>query len=275
MNRLSIERRTQVISALVEGSSIRSTERMFDVHRDTVMRLLVEVGTGCAKIMDAKMRNLNCTRLECDEIWSFVGKKQKMLNRDKKEYWTKGDQWIWVGFDPDSKLVPSYRVGKRDRENAVLFMNDLASRVANRVQINTDALGSYNYAIENAFGADADHAQVVKFYDAVPVGPGRYAPPKVSSVEKTAVFGSPDLSLASTSGVERNNLTMRTSMHRLTRLSLGFSKKLENLMAATALHFANYNLVRQHGSISVTPAMAAGVEKRMWSLEELVEETSR
>ena len=275
MNRLSIERRTQVISALVEGNSIRSTERMFDVHRDTVMRLMVEVGTGCAKLLDSKMRNLNCTRLECDEIWSFVGKKQKLVNRDRREYHTKGDQWIWVGFDPDTKLVASHRVGKRDRDNALSFMYDLAGRVNNRVQINTDALSSYVYAIESAFGADADHAQVVKFYDAVPVGPGRYAPPKVSSVEKTAILGNPDMESASTSGVERNNLTMRQHMKRLTRLSLGFSKKLENLKAATALNFANYNFVRQHGSLSVTPAMAAGVEKRMWSLTELVEETSR
>src|SRR3984893_16743274 len=185
-----------------------------------------------------------------------------------------GDQWTFVAIDPDTKLVPAYRVGKRSRETALAFMTDLSERLSNRVQISSDSLRSYVHAVERAFGADVDYGQIVKFYDAEPIGPGRYAPPRVTGVERTVIAGTPEQAHISTSMVERQNLTMRMSMRRFTRLTNAFSKKLENLQAAVALHFAHYNLVRLHKTLRVTPAMAAGVSDRLWSLEELVDRTS-
>jgi IS1 family transposase len=273
MNRLSLARRAQVIHCLVEGNSIRSTERMTDTHRDTIMRLMVEVGTGCAALHNEQMRNLDCRRIQCDEIWSYVGKKQMHLARgdDRRRL---GDQWTFVAIDADTKLVPAYHVGKRTREHAVAFMTDLSERLSNRVQISSDALHSYVDAVERAFGADVDYGQIVKFYDAEPIGPGRYAPPRVTGAERTVIAGNPDQAHISTSHVERQNLTMRMSMRRFTRLTNAFSKKLENLQAAVALHFAHYNLVRLHKTLRVTPAIAAGVADRLWSIEELVDRTS-
>ena len=273
MNRLSLARRAQILSCLIEGNSIRSTECMTDTHRDTIMRLLVEVGDGCAKLMDEEIRKLTCQRLQVDEIWSFVGKKQAQIKPgdDRSRL---GDQWTFVALDPDTKIVPAYRVGKRTRRNAVAFMGNLSERLANRVQISSDALNSYVDAVERAFGADVDYGQVVKFYDSEPIGPGRYAPPRVVSQKKIVVAGNPDRTHISTSLVERQNLTMRMSMRRFTRLTNAFSKKLENLEAAVALHFAHYNFVRIHKTLRCTPAMAAGVSDRLWSLEELVDRTS-
>jgi IS1 family transposase len=273
MNRLSLARRSQVIGCLVEGNSIRSTERMTDVHRDTICRLLVEVGNGCAALANERMRNLPCQRIQVDEIWSYVGKKQMHLKAGDNRA-RLGDQWTFVALDPDTKLVPTYRVGKRTRDVAVAFMDDLSGRLTNRVQISSDSLRSYVDAVERAFGADVDYGQVVKFYDAEPIGPGRYAPPRVVGAEKTVIAGDPDQRHISTSLVERQNLTMRMSMRRFTRLTNAFSKKLENLQAAVSLHFAHYNWVRVHKSLRVTPAMAANVSDRLWSLEELVEKTS-
>jgi IS1 family transposase len=272
VNRLSIERRTQVIGALVEGNSIRSIERMQNVHRDTVMRLGFEVGKGCHRLMHEKMRHLQCEQIQVDEIWSYCKKKQNQLKPGESV--RAGDFWTFVAIDPETKLVPCYLTGKRTLENATLFMRDLARRVDNRVQISADGLPSYIRAVEDAFGSNVDFGQVVKFYDAEPMGPGRYAPPKVTSVEKTVVWGNPDKAKLSTSIVERQNHNMRMSMRRFTRLTNGFSKKLDNLKGAVALHFAHYNLVRLHKSLRVTPAMAAGVESRLWTLQELVEETS-
>ena len=273
MNRLSLAARAQVINCLVEGNSIRSTERMCDVHRDAICRLLVEVGEGCQRIMDEKMRGLTCQRIQVDEIWSFVGKKQARLQPGDDRLHL-GDQWTFVAIDPETKLVPSYRIGKRTRENAVAFMADLSDRLANRVQLSSDGLNTYVDAVERAFGADVDYGQIVKFYDAEPIGAGRYAPPRVTGVERTVIAGSPDQSHICTSHFERQNLTMRMSMKRFARLTLAFSKKLENLKAAVSLHFAHYNLVRLHRTIRVTPAMAAGVENRLWTLKELVAQTS-
>lgn len=274
MNRLSLARRTQVISALVEGNSIRSTERMTATHRDTIMRLMVEVGTGCATLHNETMRDLDCRRIQCDEIWTFCRMKQARIPKftDRTKI---GDQWTFVAIDPDTKLVPAYRVGKRTRETAVAFMTDLSERLSNRVQISSDSLRSYVDAVERAFGADVDYGQIVKFYDAEPIGPGRYAPPRVTGAERTVIAGSPDQAHISTSHVERQNLTMRMSMRRFTRLTNAFSKKFENLQAAVALHFAHYNLVRLHKTLRVTPAMAANVTDRVWSLEELVDRTSQ
>ncbi len=274
MNRLSLSRRTQIIGALVEGNSIRSTERMTNTHRDTVMRLMVEVGTGCEKIMDETMRDLTCKRIQVDEIWSYVGKKQRQVTREDDKALV-GDQWTFVAIDADTKLIPAYRVGKRTKPNAVAFMTDLSERLANRVQISSDALASYVDAVDQAFGADVDYGQAVKFYEAEPIGPGRYSPPKVVRAERTVIAGTPDVAHISTSLVERQNLTMRMSMRRFTRLTNGFSKKVENHRAAVALHFAHYNFVRTHRTLRTTPAMAANVSSRLWSLEELVDRTSK
>lgn len=273
MNRLSLARRTQIINCLVEGNSIRSTERMTDTHRDTVMRLMVEVGTGCAKLMDEHMRGLSCKRIQVDEIWAYVQKKQRQVTPadDKSRV---GDQWTFVAFDPDTKLVPAWLIGKRDLPTATAFMGDLSERLTNRIQLSSDALAAYIDATEQAFGADVDYGQAVKFYDAIPAGPGRYSPPKVTYSERTAIVGNPDHVHISTSLVERQNLTMRMSMRRFTRLTNAFSKKVENLRAAVNLHFAHYNMVRVHSTIRCTPAMAAGVSSTLWSLEELVALTS-
>jgi len=185
-----------------------------------------------------------------------------------------GDQWVFVAFDPETKIIPCYRVGKRRRADAVAFMADLSERLANRIQLSSDALNTYVDAVERAFRADVDYGQAVKFYEAEPIGPGRYAPPKVVDQQRMVIAGNPDQAHISTSLVERQNLSMRTSMRRFTRLSLGFSKKIENSRAAVNPHFAHYNFVRLHRTLRTTPAMAIGIENRLWSIEELVEPTS-
>jgi IS1 family transposase len=273
MNRVSLSRRVQIINCLVEGNSIRSAERMTGTHRDTICRLLVEVGAGCAQLMDEQMRELACRRIQVDEIWAYVGKKQAHLTREDDRS-RLGDMWTFVALDPETKLVPTFRVGKRTGANAVAFMGDLSERLANRVQISSDALATYVDAVERAFGADVDYGQEVKFYDAEPVGAGRYSPPKVVDRQRVVIAGNPDQAHISTSLVERQNLTMRMSMRRFTRLTNAFSKKVENLTAAVSLHFAHYNFVRVHRTLRVTPAMEAGVSNRLWSLDELVERAS-
>ena len=201
MNRLSVERKAEAINCLVEGNSIRSTERLTGIHRDTVMRLMVEVGEGCARIMDEKMREVQSKRIQVDEIWSYVRKKQVHLQPGENV--RAGDFWTWVALDPDTKLVPCYRVSKRKVGDAIEFMADLHSRLANRVQLSSDGLHSYIRAVEQSFGADVDYGQVVKFYDAVPVGPGRYAPPKVVKTTRDVIMGAMDKHEISTSLVER------------------------------------------------------------------------
>ena len=274
MNRLSLARRTQIINCLVEGNSIRSTERMTDTHRDTVMRLMVEVGDGCAKLMDEQMRGLSCRRIQVDEIWAYVQKKQRQVTEadDRSRV---GDQWTFVAMDPETKLVPTWLIGKRDLPTATAFLTDLSERLTNRVQLSSDALKAYVEATEQAFGVDVDYGQAVKFYDATPAGPGRYSPPKITYSERNAVVGNPDHVHISTSLVERQNLTMRMSMRRFTRLTNAFSKKVENLKAAVSLHFAHYNMVRVHSSLRCTPAMAAGVTEQLWNLEQLIDRASK
>jgi IS1 family transposase len=269
-NILQRKKQVAVLNALVEGVSIRSTERMLDVSRETVLSLLVRVGEGCAELHDRMMRDLPCQRIECDEIWGFVQKKQRHV-RPQDDAAAVGDTWTFVAIDADTKLIPAFRVGKRDAPTTHAFVADLASRMRNMVQISTDGLGLYVAAIERSFGVDVDYAQVVKSFEAEPIGPGRYSPPKVSKVEKTPVIGNPDMRAASTSYVERQNLTMRMGIRRMTRLTNAFSKKLRNHRAATALHFAHYNLVRRHQTLRVTPAMAAGVTDTMWSTEQLLD----
>ena len=273
MNKLSLDRRTQIISCLVEGNSIRSTERMTQTHRDTVMRLMVQVGDNCAKLMDETMRSLTCERLQVDEIWTYVQKKQREVApwEDRSRV---GDQWTFVAIDADTKIVPAWLIGKRDLATARVFMNDLADRLDNRVQLSSDALAAYVDATGEAFGDNVDFGRIIKHYEAEPVGAGRYSPPKVVRATREAIYGNPVQEHISTSYVERQNLTMRMSMRRFTRLTNAFSKKIENLRAAVALHFAHYNMVRIHKTLRCTPAMAAGVANSLWSMEDLVARTS-
>jgi IS1 family transposase len=273
MNRVPFARQVQIINCLVEGNSVRSIERMTGTHRDTICRLLVEVGEGCAKLMDEQMRELPCRRIEVDEIWAYVGKKQRHMTAldDPRRL---GDQYTFIALDPETKIVPAYLVGKRDLPTATAFITDLSERLANRVQLSSDALAAYIEATERAFGADVDYGQIVKFYEAEPVGRGRYSPPHVVGAERAVISGNPDQAHISISMIERQNLTMRMSMRRFTRLTNAFSKKIENLRAAVSLHFVHYNFVRVHRSLRVTPAMEAGVSNRLWSLEELVEQTT-
>lgn len=270
-NILPKEKQATVIGALAEGSSIRSIERITGIHRDTIMRLGVRVGQGCARLLDAKMRDLSCCHLQFDEIWGFIGKKEKHLRPgDSREC---GDVWTFCAIDAETKLVPSYKVGKRDLATATAFTTDVASRLKNRVQISSDALRAYVEAVEQAFGSEVDFAQVVKTYD-VPSGEGperRYSPPEITITEKRPVTGHPDMQLASTSYIERLNGTTRLHMRRLTRLTYAFSKKLENFEAAVALHFAYYNFVKRHNTLRCTPAMAAGIERDFWTVKDLVD----
>jgi IS1 family transposase len=259
-----------VIGALVEGCSIRSTERMFGVHRDTVMRLGARVGAGCANMLNETMVDLPCDRLELDELWAFVGKKQRHVRAG--DVITAGDTWTWVAIDAETKLVPSFMTGKRDATTANAFIKDLAARLRGRVQVTTDGLRAYVMPLAQAFGPDGvDYAQLHKTYEAEAVGPGRYSPPKVTGTEKTPVFGFPVEELVSTSYVERQNLTMRMGNRRFTRLTNAHSKKIENHAASVALHFAHYNFARVHSTLRCTPAMAAGVASTVWSLGELVD----
>lgn len=269
MNQLSIERQSQIIGCLVEGNSIRSTERMTNTHRDTIMRLMVSVGERCEDLMNKKMINLPCRHIQVDEIWTFVQKKQRHMSIDDDPLRT-GDQWTFVAFDPQTKIVPTYLVGKRDIKTATAFIRNLSERLTNRVQISSDALRAYVEATEKVFGGNVDYGQIVKIYEAEPVNPGRYSPPHVVSTEKTVISGSPDQRHISTSLVERQNLTMRMSMRRFTRLTNAFSKKVENLRAAVSLHFAYYNFVRVHSSLRVTPAMEANITDRIWTIEDLI-----
>jgi IS1 family transposase len=270
MNQLSMGRQVQVIAALVEGNSVRSVERMTGIHRDTIIRLMVRVADGCDRFLDETMRNLTCERLQLDEIWCFVGMKQKTAKKLGKgdEY---GDLYTYVGMDAETKLAPSYHVGKRDAENTRLFIHDLRARIVNRPQITTDAYQAYFGAIVRYFGQDVDYAHEQKvFASELNSGRGRYSPPVLTACDRQAVIGDPDPAFISTSYVERQNLTMRMSMRRFTRLTNGFSKKRENLVAAVCLHFAHYNFVRIHKTLKTTPAVRHGISDHVWSVEELL-----
>jgi IS1 family transposase len=262
-NVLSAEKQATVIGALAEGSSIRSIERMTGVHRDTIMRLGVRVGKGCAAVLDQKMRNLTCEHIQIDELWGFIGKKEKHVRKDENPQL--GDVWTYCAIDSDTKLVPSFKVGKRTHESTRAFVDDLASRLKNRVQLSSDSMSQYVTAVEQSFGAGVDYAQIVKVFD------GDSMDAKVIRMDKTAYAGRPDMDLASTSHVERLNGTTRQHMRRLTRLTYAFSKKFENFEAAVALHFAYYNFVKRHNAIRSTPAMAAGIERDFWTVRDLVE----
>jgi IS1 family transposase len=270
-NVLDKDKQIAVIGAVAEGSSIRSIERITGTHRDTIMRLGVKVGKGCAALLDQKMRNLSCQNLQVDEVWGFIGKKERHVRPDDDPQY--GDVWTFCAIDADTKLVPSYKVGKRDAATANTFVSDVASRLNNRVQISSDALRAYVDAVELAFGAEVDYAQIIKTYgqDDSQSPERKYSPPDVLSMEKRRVTGSPDMGLASTSYIERLNGTTRLHMRRLTRLTYAFSKKLENFEAAVALHFAYYNFVKRHNTVRMTPVMAAGIERDFWTVGDLVE----
>jgi len=271
-NILSADKQIGIIGALCEGSSIRSIERITGVHRDTIMRLGVKVGKGCTALMDAKMRNLSCTRLEMDEIWGFIGKKDRHVRPgDDPQF---GNVWTFCAIDADTKLVPAFRVGKdRDVKTTTAFVLDVADRMKNRVQISTDGLAAYVDAIDWAFGGNVDYGQIIKTYGTEESieAQRRYSAPAITGIEKKAIFGRPAFDLISTSYVERLNATTRLHMKRLARLTHAFSKKRENFEAAVGLHFAYYNFVRSHRTLRCTPAMAAGIERSFWSVGELLE----
>ena len=271
MNRLKPEKQIMVLSLLVEGNSIRSTERITGVHRDTIMRLVVRIGNQCQIFMDSTMKNLECERLELDEIWTFCRKKQLRLTKHEKRIRSIGDQWVFYGIDPITKAIPIWVVGKRNARNTLRFIKKMKGSLNGvNPQISTDQFAPYIDAIETVFGCDVDYAMIRKEYKSVPVGPGRYAPPRVKKTIRTICQGDPDEDYICTSYVERHNLTIRTFMRRFTRLSLGFSKKLENLKAAVALHFAYYNFCWIPRTTRVTPAMRAGIANRPWTIGSLL-----
>lgn len=270
MNRLDSKRRGQIIAALVEGTSIRAIVRMLGVSKNTVAKLLLEVGAACVVYQDKALRNLNCERVQCDEIWSYIGKKDKNVPTEEQGKFGVGSVWTWTALDADSKLICSWMVGGRDAECAYAFMQDLASRLSNRVQLTTDGHVAYLSAVENAFGNDIDYAMLIKIYGATRETEARYSPAECIGCQKKEITGKPEAKHVSTSYVERQNLTMRMHMRRFTRLTNAFSKKLENHIAAIALHFMYYNFVRIHQTLRVTPAMAAGVTDRVWEIADIV-----
>lgn len=270
-NILPIVKKIAVVSALCEGNSMCSISRMTGIHGDTIMRLGVRMGEGCKRIMDDRLRNLNCSRVEIDEVWGFVGMKQKTANRLKASEGN-GDVWTWIALDADTKLVPAFAVGARNQVTADGFMEDLASRLSHRVQISTDAFPAYRSAIERAFGTDVDYGSIVKTFSSSQLEEARrYSPPEVVKVDKFVVSGSPDADLISTSYIEKQNHTLRMHCRRLSRLTNAFSKKLENFKAAVALHYGYYNFVKIHKTIRCTPAMEAGVTTSPWTVANLVE----
>jgi IS1 family transposase len=270
MNRLDATRRAQVIACLVEGNSIRSTVRMTGVAKNTVAKLLVEVGAACSEYQDRTLRNLACKRVQCDEIWSCVGAKQKNITREMAEQKICGDVWTWTAIDADTKLVPCWLVGKRDAGCATEFIQDLAGRLANRVQLTSEGLKIYLNAVIDAFADEIEYAILHKIYGAEPAKEARYSPAVCTGCEKVEVLGAPDPKHISTSYVERQNLTMRMSMRRFTRLTNALSKKIENHAASIALYFMWYNFGRVHQTLKMTPAMKAGIAMRPWTIEEIV-----
>ena len=270
MNQLDILTRARVLSALCEGVSIRAICRMYSVGKNTVARLLIDAGVACAVYQDEVLNNLNCTRIQCDEIWSYVGAKDRNVPADKKGLFGYGSVWTWVGMDADSKLIAAWLIGDRSADAASEFMKDLASRLANRVQLTTDGYNVYLNAVEQAFGSDIDYAMLVKIYGETSESEKRYIPAECIGCKRDNITGYPDRKHVSTSYVERQNLTMRMHMRRFTRLTNAFSKRVEHHVAAVALHFMYYNFIKIHSTLRVTPAMAAGVTDKLWEMTDVV-----
>lgn len=270
MNKLPIEKRAQIINLLVEGSSCRAASRIADVSFNTVLKLLVDVGKACWKFHDEKVVGLNCRRIQCDEIWSFVYAKEKNKPQDLENA---GDVWTWTAIDADTKLIVGWQVGNRDADSANTFMHDVESRLNKRVQLTTDGLHSYLEAVTDSFGSQIDFAQLIKLYggsEGSQQTEKKYSPAECIGCRKTVVSGNPDPRHISTSFVERQNLTMRMHMRRFTRLTNAFSKKIENHCYAIALHFVYYNFVKIHKTLRVPPAMEAGLIKRLMTIEDIV-----
>lgn len=270
MNKLPHTKRIQILAMLCEGSSMRSISRVVDVSINTVSKLLVEAGEACLAIHDEMIRSVKASRIQCDEIWSFCHAKEKNVATAKAAPEGAGDVWTWTAIDADTKLIVAYHIGNRSGEDAMILMDDLRQRLANRVQLTTDGHRAYLDAVEDAFGADVDFAQLVKLYGPTVAAPGRYSPAECIGAKKVRIEGSPDIAHVSTSYVERQNLTMRMSMRRFTRLTNAFSKKLENHIHALALYFVFYNFTRIHKTLRMSPAMAAGITDRLWSLDDIV-----
>lgn len=270
MNKLSLQKRAQIIGMLVEGNSMRAVSRMADCSINTVTKLLIDIGYACQFYQAQVIKNVEAKRVQADEIWSFCGSKEKNVAPENKGVLGYGDVYTWTAIDADTKLAISWLVGRRDHEYAETFIADLASRLAGRIQLTTDGHGPYLGAVEKIFGGAIDYAMLVKHYEgqAIP-DQRRYSPAKFVSADKRRIVGNPDLKEVSTSFVERQNLTMRMGMRRFTRLTNGFSKKIDNLEHAVALHFMHYNFARIHKTLRVTPAMESGLSDHVWSLEEI------
>jgi IS1 family transposase len=271
MNKLPLPKRVQILSLLCEGSSMRSISRVADVSINTVSKLLIDAGNACSAFHDEKVRSVKAKRVQIDEIWSFIHAKQKNVTKAKAAPAHAGDVWTWTAIEADTKLLISWLVGGRDGGYAMAFVDDLRSRLANRVQLTSDGHRAYLEAVEGAFGADVDYAQIVKLYGAAPEGERRYSPAECIGIKKTPIEGNPDMKHVSTSYVERHNLTMRMQMRRFTRLTNAFSKKFENHMHMVALYTVWYNFVKMHKSLKMTPALAADVTDRLWSMEDIAE----
>ncbi len=271
MNKLDRKARTQILHLLCEGQSIRAVTRLTGCSKNTVAKLLVEAGHACAAYQDKALRNLPCKRVQMDEIWSFVYAKNDNVKDAKAAPATAGDVWTWTAICADTKLIVSWLLGARDGDAALAFTHDLESRLANRVQLTSDGHAAYLSAVDAAFGDDVDYAMLIKIYGADPQAETRYSPAKCIGAEKKPKIGNPDSKHISTSYAERSNLTMRMHMRRFTRLTNAFSKKVENHAAAIALHVMYYNFVRIHQTLKVTPAMAAGVSKKLWEVSDIVE----
>ena len=271
MNKLPFESRAQILHLLCEGQSIRAVTRVTGVSKNTVTKLLINAGKVCTVYHDENVRNVEAKRVQVDEIWSFVYAKQRNVATAKRLDLAYGDVWTWTAIDADSKLILSYLVGGRDSDYAIGFMDDLCSRITNRVQLTSDGHKAYLEAVEGAFGGDIDYAMLVKLYGAVPDSDkGRYSPAECIGARKRRIEGDPDRKHISTSCAERNNLTMRMHMRRFTRLTNAFSKKIENHAYAVALHMMYYNFVRIHSTLRMPPAMAAGVSDRLWEIGDIV-----
>ena len=271
MNRMNTKTRAQVIRCIVEGNSIRSTERITGVTKKAITRLIVDMGDVCQRYQDRALRNLQCKRLQLDEIWSFCYAKEKKATPEMRRKHGAGDVWTWTAIDADTKLIPNWLVGGRDAGYATEFVQDLAGRLANRVQLTSDGLKVYLEAVEDAFGADVDYAMLVKHYGNAPEGEKRYSPAVCTGATQRAIMGNPDATHISTSYVERHNLTIRMQNRRYTRLTNAFSKKLSNHIAAFSLFIMYYNFGRVHQTLRVTPAMEAGVSDHVWTIEEMVQ----